>query len=155
MMEMMNVADSLDTCPVCGYPVDPSQHACERCGFKLVGRTETFKAVGSKPIGKHVAPSVHNNPTLTITKGPLAGESFALTHFPLTIGRDPSCDIFLNNMTVSRRHALLDVVDGVVVVSDSNSLNGIWVDGENVDSHTLEDGSTLQVGTFVMQFSLS
>lgn len=146
--------ETSNNCPVCGAEVNASQHACPRCGFKLVGRTEIFQTIGEQPVAQ-TPPEPHGNPTLTITKGPSAGEAFALTHFPLTIGRDPSCDIFLNNMTVSRRHAVLDVVDGSVVVTDSKSLNGIWVDGVQTDRNILDDGSILQVGTFVMQFSLS
>ncbi len=146
---------SLEKCPVCGAPVASDQHACQRCGFKLVGQTEIFEAVGDNGNDVSAVSANHHKPTLIITKGPLAGEVFALTHFPLTIGRDPACDIFLNNMTVSRKHAVLDVVDGTVVVNDTNSLNGIWVDGESVDHGELTDGSTLQVGIFVMRFSLS
>jgi hypothetical protein len=150
----MSIVTSLESCPVCGSPVGADQHACERCGFKLVGQTEIFEAVsegGEMPS----SPTSHHKPTLTITKGPLTGEVFALNRFPLTIGRDPSCDIFLNNMTVSRKHAVLDVVDGTVVVTDTNSLNGIWVDGVSLNRHELVEGSLLQVGTFVMRFSLS
>jgi hypothetical protein len=146
---------SLEKCPVCGTPVDSDQHACVRCGFKLVGQTEIFEAIGDEGKDIPLVSSDHHKPTLVITKGPLAGEVFALTRFPLTIGRDPACDIFLNNMTVSRKHAVLDVVDGAVIVNDTNSLNGIWVDGVSVDHGELVDGSTLQVGIFVMRFSLS
>ena len=89
-------------------------------------------------------------PTLTIVKGPQIGETFELT-----IGRDPSNSVFLNDMTVSRHHANLDlssVSNGFASIKDLGSLNGTWVDGAIVNEANLKDGSTIQIGTFRMVF---
>ena len=94
-------------------------------------------------------------PTLTIVKGPQIGETFELNAATITIGRDPSNSVFLNDMTVSRHHANLDlsnVSSGFASIKDLGSLNGTWVDGAIVNEANLKDGSTLQIGTVRMVF---
>lgn len=93
--------------------------------------------------------------SLTIVRGPMAGERFDLDEAEVTIGRDPACGIFLNDRTVSRQHAHLTLRDGQATVEDLGSLNGTWVDGAIVSSGVLHDGSSLQIGTFKMIFSFS
>lgn len=87
-----------------------------------------------------------------VRKGPQLGERFYLDRESFTVGRDPACDIFLNDMTVSRAHAVLTVYGGQVSVKDSGSLNGTYVNGECVDQATLAEGDVLQIGTFQMLF---
>lgn len=94
-------------------------------------------------------------PTLTIVKGPQIGQTFELNASTITIGRDPSNSVFLNDMTVSRHHANLDlsnVSSGFASIKDLGSLNGTWVDGAIVNEASLKDGSTIQIGTFRMVF---
>ncbi len=94
-------------------------------------------------------------PTLTIVKGPQIGETFELNAATITIGRDPSNSVFLNDMTVSRHHANLDlsnVSSGFASIKDLGSLNGTWVDGAIANEANLKDGSTIQIGTFRMVF---
>lgn len=95
------------------------------------------------------------NPTLTIVKGPHVGETFELDQPVLTLGRDPANGVFLNDMTVSRKHAkmnLENVASGLATIEDMGSLNGTWVDGAIVSKARIKDGSTIQVGTFRMVF---
>ena len=93
-----------------------------------------------------------SNPTLSIVKGPHTGTTFVLDTPEITIGRDPSNSVFLNDMTVSRHHAKMHLVPGANSIEDLGSLNGIWVDGAIINRAMLEDGSTIQVGTFRMIF---
>ncbi|GJM55302.1 FHA domain-containing protein [Coriobacteriaceae bacterium] len=92
------------------------------------------------------------NPTLSIVKGPHTGTTFVLDTPEVTIGRDPSNTVFLNDMTVSRHHAKMHLAPGADTVEDLGSLNGTWVDGAIVNRAMLEDGSTIQIGTFRMIF---
>ena len=95
------------------------------------------------------------NPTLTIVKGPQVGQTFELDQAEITLGRDPKNSVFLNDMTVSRRHAKMDLTNvsaGLVTIEDLRSLNGTWVDGAIVSRASLRDGSTVQIGTFRMVF---
>ncbi|MDR2197630.1 MAG: FHA domain-containing protein [Coriobacteriales bacterium] len=144
--------DETKTCPVCGAAVRDGEHECERCGFKLVGATEELESPGAASSGIiEIDPC--GKPRLTLVKGPLKGEAFLLDALPATIGRDPSCDIFLNNMTVSRKHAIIERLGSRIVVRDNTSLNGTWVDGKIVEEAELIEGTLLQVGTFSMRFS--
>ena len=94
-------------------------------------------------------------PALSIVKGPQTGMTFELDDPVITIGRDPSNSVFLNDMTFSRHHARLDVTNngsGLATIEDLGSLNGTWVDGAIVNKAVLQDGSTIQIGTFRMVF---
>ncbi len=94
-------------------------------------------------------------PTLTIVKGPQIGQTFVLDTDVVTLGRDPKNTIFLNDMTVSRHHARMDLTQlaaGVASIEDLSSLNGTWVDGAIVSRAYLKDGSTVQIGTFRLVF---
>lgn len=92
------------------------------------------------------------NPTLSIVKGPHTGTTFVLDTPEITIGRDPSNNVFLNDMTVSRHHARMQLSNGACTIEDLGSLNGTWVDGAIVNRALLQDGSTIQIGTFRMIF---
>ena len=147
--------DEIKRCPVCGSKVEPSVHECSRCGFKLVGLTEEFDPPGTEGSGIIDEAQSNGKPHLTLTKGPLKGEVFVFEQFPVVIGRDPGCDIFLNNMTVSREHAIIERQGSSIIVRDNNSLNGTWVDSKIIETAELIEGTLLQVGTFSMRFSCS
>ena len=91
---------------------------------------------------------------LTIVRGPSTGERFILDIPEVTIGRDPNCEVFLNDRTVSRRHAHLSIQGGRAIIEDLGSLNGTWVDADIVSSSELFNGSTIQIGTFKMIFNM-
>jgi hypothetical protein len=147
--------DEARKCPVCGTLVEDGVNECDRCGFKLVGATEEIVMSQAGDSGSIGVCGENGKPRLTLTKGPLKGEVFYLESFPVSIGRDPGCDLFLNNMTVSREHAIIECEDGRLIVYDKDSLNGTWVDGKIVEKAELYEGSLLQIGTFSMQFSCS
>jgi pSer/pThr/pTyr-binding forkhead associated (FHA) protein len=63
--------------------------------------------------------------------------------------------LFLNNMTVSREHAVIERDGGCIIARDRDSLNGTWVDGKIVEEAELYEGSLLQIGVFSMRFSCS
>lgn len=136
-------------CPVCGSPLPDGARECSECGTLLDGATTPFAPVGSD---ETAAGSVDEGPALVVVKGPEVGERFYIDREELTLGRDPDCDVFLNDVTVSRRHAVLRVRAGVVSVEDSGSLNGTYVNGVRVDEAPLGAGDRLQVGRFVMTF---
>ena len=120
------------------------------------GATKIFRMPATDATSPDLmAASTPRHPTLTIVKGPQMGSTFELTDSVVTIGRDPSNTVFLNDMTVSRRHARLDLSgleSGLATIEDLGSLNGTWVDGAIVNRALLKDGSTIQVGTFRMIF---
>ena len=85
---------------------------------------------------------------LVVKRGPNAGSRFPL-HQPVTsAGRDPRSDIFLDEVTVSRRHAEFRSERGELHVVDIGSLNGTYVNGQLIDSAVLTDGDEIQMGKF-------
>jgi len=71
-----------------------------------------------------------------------------------TIGRSPDCGVFLDDVTVSRRHAVLSERDGHWFIDDQGSLNGTFVNRRRVESAELSDGDELQVGKYRLTFLL-
>ena len=85
-------------------------------------------------------------------RGPNAGARFLLDHDVTTSGRHPDSDIFLDDVTVSRRHAEFHRESGVFTVRDVGSLNGTYVNRERVESATLSNGDEVQIGKFRLVF---
>jgi hypothetical protein len=139
-------------CPVCNGIISPEDHECQRCGFRLAGCTETFAPLDmSDPSIPPVSTGDRSCQfSLYVSKGPQAHEEFYLDEPIISMGRDPHCDIFLNDMTVSRQHATITVEGNKVTVRDESSLNGTWVNGSIVEEAELVQGSIIQVGTFTM-----
>jgi pSer/pThr/pTyr-binding forkhead associated (FHA) protein len=89
---------------------------------------------------------------LVVRRGPNAGSTFALDKDETTVGRHPDSDIFLDDVTVSRRHAVISRSESAYRVADVGSLNGTYVDHERVEQADLTDMQELQVGRFVLTF---
>ncbi len=87
---------------------------------------------------------------LVVVRGPNAGSRFLLDRDVTTIGRHPDSHVFLDDVTVSRRHAEVRRENGQLVVHDLGSLNGTYVQGERVDDRVVENGDEVQVGRFKM-----
>lgn len=87
--------------------------------------------------------------------GPNAGARFLLDSAVTTVGRHPDADIFLDDVTVSRRHVQFFKVDGGFEVTDSGSLNGTYVNGDRVDSVLLRTGNEVQIGKFRLTYYFS
>ena len=89
---------------------------------------------------------------VVVRRGPNAGSRFVLDRDVTTLGRHPDSDIFLDDITVSRRHAAVRRVDGGYEVADVGSLNGTYVDHKRVDTAPLHHLADLQIGRFVLVF---
>ena len=91
---------------------------------------------------------------LVVTRGPNTGSEFALEHVITTAGRHPDSDIFLDDVTVSRRHAEIErTAAGAVVVRDVGSLNGTYLNQQRIDGDApMAHGDELQVGKFKLVY---
>jgi pSer/pThr/pTyr-binding forkhead associated (FHA) protein len=89
---------------------------------------------------------------LVVRRGPNAGARFLLDHDVTTSGRHPDSDIFLDDVTVSRRHAEFHRGTHGFTVRDVGSLNGTYVNRERVESATLNNGDEVQIGKFRLVF---
>ncbi len=104
---------------------------------------EEQEAIGALPSGSAL---------LVVRRGPNTGARFLLDADVTSVGRHPDADIFLDDVTVSRRHVEFLRHGTRFEVKDLGSLNGTYFDGERIDSAVLSDGSEVQVGKFRLTF---
>lgn len=139
-------------CPTCGAESDGTTATCAACGTLLSETTQSFAPVVAEESEYGVRGADAEGPLLVVRKGPDVGERFYIDRHSLSVGRDPRADIFLNDVTVSRAHAVLSLAGDEVSVTDAGSLNGTYVNGVCVDKAILREGDVVQVGTFQMMF---
>jgi pSer/pThr/pTyr-binding forkhead associated (FHA) protein len=87
-----------------------------------------------------------------VLSGILKGKEFRLTREKYLIGRDPGCNIVIEEREVSRRHALLQKKAGEYMLSDLDSTNGIYVNNLRLEKAILKNGDFFQIGSCVFQF---
>jgi pSer/pThr/pTyr-binding forkhead associated (FHA) protein len=92
-------------------------------------------------------------PALVVRSGGgLAGEVFYAARERTTIGRSPDCDVFLDDVTVSRRHAILVHSESRYLLQDQGSLNGTFLNRRRIESAELADGDEAQIGKYRLTF---
>jgi hypothetical protein len=146
-------------CQECGFQNPEAANYCARCGALLVKdeggaeSTQTFTPDdGDDAQAEAMEDLGVTGPALVVRSGGgRAGEMFTLEG-ETTIGRSPDCGIFLDDVTVSRKHAVLVERDDGFFVEDQGSLNGTFVNRKRVESAQLEDGDELQVGKYRLTF---
>ncbi len=148
-------------CSECGFSNVDGASYCQRCGAFLAASeqppdttTATYK-VGETGDLEVVALEdvVARGAALVIRAGGgRAGESFALEGDRLTVGRRPESDVFLDDVTVSRDHALIVRRGSDYYLDDCGSLNGTYVNRSRIESHRLVDGDELQIGKYKLAF---
>ncbi|MCF8535609.1 MAG: FHA domain-containing protein [Rhodoluna sp.] len=92
---------------------------------------------------------------LIVQRGPNEGARFLLDQDLTTVGRHPNADIFLDDVTVSRRHAEFRRTGNQFMIHDLASLNGSYFDGVRIESALLDDGAEVQIGKFKFTFFAS
>ncbi|MEP6812901.1 MAG: FHA domain-containing protein [Actinomycetota bacterium] len=147
-------------CPECGFQNPEAANYCSKCGalihlqesgettqtFTPEERDELLEQLGEVGVGL-------KGPALVVRSGGgRAGESFEPQGDRATIGRSPDCGIFLDDVTVSRKHAELIKHDGRWTIEDGGSLNGTFVNRKRVESAELEDGDEVQIGKYRFTF---
>ncbi|MEO5840695.1 MAG: FHA domain-containing protein [Acidimicrobiales bacterium] len=146
-------------CGACGTANDASARVCTNCGTNLDAQ-ETDTATLNLDIITAAVPEVAvdraqfppETGLLIITRGPKGGSRYALDGSVITAGRDTRSDIFLDDVTVSRRHAEVYRRGPKYFVRDVGSLNGTYVNRKQVDDVELHDGDELQIGMFKLAF---
>jgi pSer/pThr/pTyr-binding forkhead associated (FHA) protein len=93
-----------------------------------------------------------NSAMIFIHRGPQKGSRFLLTSAGAFIGRSPESDVFLDDVTVSRKHAQIEKSKAGFTFKDSGSLNGSYVNNEPVSEATLHTGDEIQIGKFHLLF---
>jgi hypothetical protein len=165
------------TCQECGFVNDESANYCQRCGALLARGEESGERVaGGGSAGDRVgagdpitatyridetgelvpveigAVTAHGPALVIRAGGGRVGESFAVQGERMSVGRRPDADIFLDDITVSRDHALLIARGEQWHLDDCGSLNGTYVNRQRIDSQRLEDGDEVQIGKYKLTF---
>jgi FHA domain len=149
-------------CTECGFLNSEGANYCQRCGALL----ERANSTGEDPVtatyridetGELVPVELHevtaHGPALVIRAGGgRAGESFAVRGERMRIGRRPDSEVFLDDVTVSRDHALLIERGGQWYLDDCGSLNGTYVNRTRIESHHLQEGDEVQIGKYKLTY---
>jgi hypothetical protein len=147
-------------CPECGFQNLESANYCSRCGALLVTEgamgdpTMTISVDELEEEGEAGIEELGvEGPTLVVRSGGgRTGEQFPLERTQTTIGRTPDCDIFLDDVTVSRRHAIVAKGAGAISIEDLGSLNGTFLNRHRIEQANLENGDEVQIGKYRLIF---
>jgi pSer/pThr/pTyr-binding forkhead associated (FHA) protein len=143
-------------CPECGFQNPEAANYCAKCGSHLrkddaneqtMSYTPEELADDSGGLGELTGPAL-----VVRSGGGRAGESFVPSADRTLIGRSPECDIFLDDVTVSRRHAELRRDGDRFTIEDLGSLNGTFVNRRRIETAELEDDDELQIGKYRLTF---
>ena len=148
-------------CSQCGEQLADDANFCSSCGAAVVAEVSAPESTTASIDVGALDPQheLESMPTvqpgtamLVVVRGPNAGSRFLLDADVTTIGRHPDSDIFLDDVTVSRRHAEFHLESGAVTVVDNGSLNGSYVNGERVERRVVATGDEVQIGRFKLLF---
>ena len=147
-------------CPECGFQNLESANYCSRCGALLVTEgepdetTQTFSAEEVHDERSDLLEELGiEGPALVIRSGGgRTGETYPLDRDQTTIGRSPDCDIFLDDVTVSRRHAVVARGDAGFTIEDLGSLNGTFLNRSRIERGALDNGDEVQIGKYRLTF---
>jgi hypothetical protein len=149
-------------CPECGFVNAEGANYCQKCGA-FVGPRETPKDPATAtyridetgelvPVELEAVVAREGAALVIRAGGGRVGESFPLEEERSTIGRRPDSAIFLDDVTVSRDHALIVRRGGDWHLDDLGSLNGTYVNRHRIETVRLSDGDELQVGKYKLTF---
>jgi pSer/pThr/pTyr-binding forkhead associated (FHA) protein len=151
-------------CNNCGHRNPPRSNFCSSCGAPLPTPGEEHTASFAPVDPSQEAPGPQDAVTvdidafpkgsgvLVVRSGPGGGLTFPLASDLTRLGRHPDSEVFLDDVTVSRRHVEIRRTRAGYVVRDVGSLNGTYLNGHRIDEAVLEQGDQLQVGKFKLVF---
>lgn len=145
-------------CTECGAHAPDTANFCPACGTRLE-REQDHTSTLAIDLDDEQRAALEELPDLAegvgmlvVVRGPSAGARFLLDRDVVTIGRHPDADLFLDDVTVSRRHAEIHRTPEGPQLRDLGSLNGTYVSGTRVDEQLLQTGDELQVGRFKLLY---
>jgi FHA domain/zinc-ribbon domain len=145
-------------CPECGFQSPEAANFCARCGALIAHdmRDETTQSIDPVELTMQHAGSAERAPTgpalVVRAGGGRAGERFLAASERTLIGRSPDCDIFLDDVTVSRRHAEILREGETTSIRDLGSLNGTFVNRRRIETAVLEDDDEVQIGKYRLTY---
>ncbi|MGH9149018.1 MAG: FHA domain-containing protein [Acidimicrobiales bacterium] len=148
-------------CANCGHRNPPASNFCSSCGHVLepAGQPTTITFLPGEGSAETVEEEAFTLPEvpvgaglLLVKRGPNAGSRYLLDADVVRAGRHPDSDIFLDDITVSRRHAEFLRQPAGYRVRDAGSLNGTYLNRERIDESPLANGDEVQIGKFKLVF---
>ena len=146
-------------CPECGFQNPETANYCSRCGALVVVETgiETTLSYDVDEAGDDGESLLGTlgitGPALVVRSGGgMAGQPFQPGEGRTLVGRSPECDIFLDDVTVSRRHAEIVREGDEFTIRDLGSLNGTYVNRKRIESASLQDDDEVQIGKYRLTF---
>jgi hypothetical protein len=148
-------------CNNCGHRNPVDANFCSSCGTPLApGPDTTVTFVPQEPSGEQseeeinvaVSELADGTGVLVVKRGPDVGAKYVLDHEVTHVGRHPESEIFLDDITVSRRHAEFLRNGPAYLVKDVGSLNGTYVNRERIEEINLASGDEVQIGKFKLLF---
>jgi pSer/pThr/pTyr-binding forkhead associated (FHA) protein len=155
-------------CPECGFANPEGANYCQKCGAYLGGPAEGGPAEGGEdpttmtyrvdetgdmqPVDIEDVVEESGAALVIRAGGGRAGESFSIDEDRTSIGRSPDAGVFLDDVTVSRNHALLVRRRDGLYIDDLGSLNGTYVNRRRIESHRLADGDEIQIGKYKLSY---
>ena len=148
-------------CTNCGHKNPDGANFCSSCGAPLAeAGSDTTITFMAPEMEAELDAEVQISPeeladgrgVLIVKRGPNAGSKFFLDTDVTQVGRHPDSDIFLDDITVSRRHAELRRGSSDFTLADVGSLNGTYVNRERVEEARLRSGDEIQIGKFKLVF---
>ena len=147
-------------CPECGFVNTEGANYCQKCGAFLgdvqqdtddtTAAWQLDETGDIKPLDPE---TVAQEGTLVIRAGGgRSGETFTVSGDQMRIGRSPDAEVFLDDVTVSRNHALLVRRRDGLYIDDLGSLNGTYVNRRRIETHKLTDGDELQIGKYKLTY---
>lgn len=145
-------------CGRCGHRNDEGARFCSSCGSPLTSADETTAGhpveardeTGELEVGE-LAPGTA---LLVVERGPNAGSTYLLDTDSVAVGRHPDSEVFLDDITVSRRHCVIERTVEGFTICDVGSLNGTYVNRRRVEEAPLADGDAVVVGRFHLAFRI-
>jgi pSer/pThr/pTyr-binding forkhead associated (FHA) protein len=150
-------------CPECGFVNPEGANYCQKCGAYL-GRPEGTEEQPTtmsyrvdetgeyQPVDLEEAVDRAGAALVIRSGGGRSGESFTIDQDRMSIGRTPDAAVFLDDVTVSRNHALIVHREDGYYIDDLGSLNGTYVNRRRIESHRLEDGDEIQIGKYKLSY---
>ena len=142
-------------CPSCGFQNPEASNYCSKCGSLLVVDEpgDPTLTLFLEDVDRDAAGAPPRTPStvralVVRSGGGRIGERFALDRERTSIGRSPDCEVFLDDVTVSRRHAVVVAGDGQTRIEDQGSLNGTYVNRQRIDTAELDHGDEIQIGKY-------
>ena len=149
-------------CTNCGHKNPEGSNFCSSCGTPLKEAESVDTTITFMPgeLEADLEEEIHISPdelaggrgVLIVKRGPNAGSKFFLDTDATMVGRHPESSIFLDDITVSRRHAEIRRAEGNFSLHDVGSLNGTYVNRERVEEAPLRSGDEIQIGKFKLVF---